>query len=254
MRPRSAGSRRSPEFNRGDNFGNAYFQMNQRRGRRWSATKAYLRPVLGRANLTVRTGALVERVLIEPRDGRLVASGVSVSFGGGASRTVLRARREVLLAAGAIGSPQILQLSGVGPGALLAEHGIRLVRDMPGVGSNLHDHLQIRSIYTVENTVTLNRRARNWAGRAAMGTRVPAVPNGAAHDAAVAARRVREERSRATGREHRVARAAAVARQVRRAAASVRRDHAVGLQPSADEPRPRADQERAIRARIPRSR
>src|SRR4051812_45103052 len=143
-----------PEFNRGDNFGNAYFQMNQRRGRRWSATKAYLRPVLGRPNLTVRTGALVERLLIEPRDGRLFASGVSVSFGGGAPRTVLRARRVVVLAAGAIGSPQLLQLSGVGPGSLLAEHGVRVVRDMAGVGANLHDHLQIRSIYTVENTVT----------------------------------------------------------------------------------------------------
>jgi choline dehydrogenase len=157
------------EFNRGDNFGNAYFQMNQRRGRRWSATKAYLRPVLGRANLTVRTGALVERVLIEARDGRLVANGVSVRFGDGAAGTVVRARREVLLAAGAIGSPQILQLSGIGPGALLSEQGIRVARDMPGVGSNLHDHLQIRSIYSVENTVTLNRRARKWMGRAAMG-------------------------------------------------------------------------------------
>src|SRR5215471_13009775 len=94
------------EFNRGDNFGNAYFQMNQRRGRRWSATKAYLRPVFGRANLTVRTGALVERVLIEPRDGRSVATGVSVRFEGG-SGTGVRARREVLLAAGAIGSPQL---------------------------------------------------------------------------------------------------------------------------------------------------
>jgi choline dehydrogenase len=155
------------EFNRGDNFGNAYFQMNQRSGRRWSATKAFLRPVLGRANLSVRTGALVERVSIEPRDGRLVATGVSVITRDGAS--VVRARREVLLAAGSIGSPQILQLSGIGPGALLAEHGIPVVSDMPGVGSNLHDHLQIRSIYSVENTVTLNRRARSLAGRAAMG-------------------------------------------------------------------------------------
>jgi choline dehydrogenase len=157
------------EFNRGDNFGNAYFQMNQRRGRRWSATKAFLRPVLRRANLSVRTGALVERVLIEPRDGRCVATGVSVLFGGGAPASVLRARREVLLAAGAIGSPQILQRSGVGPGALLAEHGIRVARDLAGVGSNLHDHLQIRSIYSVENTVTLNRRAGSLLGRAAMG-------------------------------------------------------------------------------------
>ncbi len=155
------------EFNRGDNFGNAYFQMNQRRGRRWSATKAFLRPVMHRSNLTVRTGALVERVLTEARDGELRAVGVAVRFDGGAGQT-LRARREVLLAAGSIGSPQILQLSGVGPGALLREHGIGVVRDAPGVGSNLQDHLQIRSIYKVDNTVTLNRRARTWLGKAAM--------------------------------------------------------------------------------------
>jgi len=155
------------EFNRGDNFGNAYFQMNQRSGRRWSATKAFLRPVLGRANLSVRTGALVERVLIEQRDGARRAVGVAARFGNGGVET-LRARREVLLAAGAIGSPQILQLSGVGPGALLAEHGVPVVYELSGVGSNLHDHLQIRSIYQVENTVTLNRRAGTVLGKAAM--------------------------------------------------------------------------------------
>jgi choline dehydrogenase len=155
------------EFNRGDNFGNAYFQMNQRRGRRWSATKAFLRPALGRPNLEVRTGSHVERVLVETRDGVRRAAGVSTRFGTEPAQT-LRARREVLLAAGAIGSPQILQLSGIGPAALLREHGIDVVRDAPGVGANLHDHLQIRSIYKVDNTVTLNRRARNWLGRAAM--------------------------------------------------------------------------------------
>jgi choline dehydrogenase len=155
------------EFNRGDNFGNAYFQMNQRRGRRWSATKAFLRPVLSRANLTVRTGALVERVLTERRDGALRAVGVAARFDGAPAQSV-RARREVLLAAGSIGSPQILQLSGIGPGDLLREHAIAVAHDAPGVGSNLHDHLQIRSIYKVDNTVTLNRRARTWRGKAAM--------------------------------------------------------------------------------------
>jgi choline dehydrogenase len=155
------------EFNRGDNFGNAYFQMNQRRGVRWSATKAFLRPVLGRPNLQVRTGALVERVTIETRDGEQRATGVAVRFAG-AGTEQLRARREVLLAAGAIGSPQILQLSGVGPAAVLRQHGIDVVHDLPGVGANLHDHLQVRSIYKVRNTVTLNRRARTWLGKAAM--------------------------------------------------------------------------------------
>ncbi|HJR69177.1 MAG TPA: GMC family oxidoreductase N-terminal domain-containing protein [Gammaproteobacteria bacterium] len=156
------------EFNRGDNFGNAYFQMNQRRGVRWSATKAYLRPVRKRPNLTVRTHAHVERVTIETRDGARRATGVAVRFPGHGGET-LRARREVLLAAGAIGSPQLLQLSGVGPSALLQELGLAVVHDAPGVGTNLHDHLQIRSIYKVQNTVTLNRRARTWLGRAAMG-------------------------------------------------------------------------------------
>ena len=156
-----------PEFNRGDNFGNAYFQMNQRRGVRWSATKAFLRPVLGRSNLSVRTGALVERVAFEKRDGATRAVGVVARYTGSGTET-LRARREVLLAAGSIGSPQIMQLSGVGPGELLRVHGVEVVTDLPGVGANLHDHLQIRSIYKVRNTRTLNRRARNWFGRAAM--------------------------------------------------------------------------------------
>jgi choline dehydrogenase len=155
------------EFNRGDNFGNAYFQMNQRRGVRWSATKAFLRPVLRRANLTVRTGALVERVSLEARDGGRRANGVVARFADEGTQT-LRARREVLLAAGSIGSPQLLQLSGVGPAALLHQHGLAVAVDLPGVGANLHDHLQIRSIYKVSNTRTLNRRARTLLGRTAM--------------------------------------------------------------------------------------
>ena len=153
------------EFNRGDNFGNAYFQMNQRGGRRWSGTKAFLRPVLHRANLTVRTDAQVRRVVVERGDAGPRAAGVELVGAGGR----LGARREVILAAGAIGSPQILQLSGVGPGPLLREHGVEVVRDLAGVGENLHDHLQIRTIYEVKNTVTLNRRVNSLFGKAAMG-------------------------------------------------------------------------------------
>jgi choline dehydrogenase len=155
------------EFHRGDNFGNAYFQMNQRRGVRWSATKAFLRPVLKRPNLSVRTGALVERVAIDTRDGVKRATGVVARYAGEGTQ-LLRARREVLLAAGSIGSPQILQLSGVGPAALLREHGVEVAVDVPGVGANLHDHLQIRSIYKVRGTRTLNRRAGSFLGKAAM--------------------------------------------------------------------------------------
>jgi choline dehydrogenase len=155
------------EFNRGDNFGSAYFQVNQRRGVRWSGTKAFLRPVLHRPNLTVLTGAHAERVAVDARDGVRRATGVDVRTSGG-PRTV-RARREVLLAAGAIGTPQILQLSGVGGGAFLQARGIGVVHDLPGVGENLHDHLQIRLMYKVRNTVTLNQRANSWFGKAAMG-------------------------------------------------------------------------------------
>ena len=105
---------RIAEFNRGDNFGNAYFQMNQRSGRRWSGTKAFLRPVMHRPNLTVRTHAQVRRLAVEAGDAGPRATGVELVTG-----ERLSARREVILAAGAIGSPQILQLSGIGPGALL---------------------------------------------------------------------------------------------------------------------------------------
>jgi len=155
------------EFNRGDNFGSAYFQMNQRNGVRWSATKAYLRPVRGRANLTVMTRAQVRRVRIENRDGRRRATGVQLRQSDQHGR-VIGARREVVLAAGAIGSPQVLQLSGIGPAKLLERCGIAVVHDLPGVGENLHDHLQIRSIYKVNNTVTLNERARTLLGKASM--------------------------------------------------------------------------------------
>ena len=150
------------EFNRGDNFGAAYFQMNQRRGRRWSATKAFLRPAQHRPNLQVQVNALVEGLVL---DGRR-AVGVQVRDKTG--RRTLRARRELVLAAGAIGSPQILQLSGIGPGALLRERGVAIRHDLPGVGENLQDHLQIRSIYKVRNTRTLNRRAGSWLGKAGM--------------------------------------------------------------------------------------
>ncbi|MDE0419798.1 MAG: GMC family oxidoreductase N-terminal domain-containing protein [Gammaproteobacteria bacterium] len=152
------------EFNRGDNFGCAYFQVNQRRGRRWSGTKAFLRPVLKRANLDVMTSVQVHRIEF---DGRR-AVGVSLDAHPDGLRSI-RAHREVLLAAGSIGSVQILQLSGIGPGQLLQDRGVGVVHDLPGVGENLQDHLQIRTIYKVRNTVTLNRRARSPLGKVAMG-------------------------------------------------------------------------------------
>jgi choline dehydrogenase len=150
-------------FNRGDNFGCAYFQMNQKRGRRWSATNAFLRPVMHRRNLTIVTDALVTRVRFEGR------TAVGVEFRTGGEERFAAAGRDVILAAGAIGSPQILQLSGVGPGALLQEKGVPVVQDMPGVGENLHDHLQIRMQYKVKNVRTLNELANSPWGKLAMG-------------------------------------------------------------------------------------
>ncbi len=156
------------EFNRGDNFGVAYFQMNQRRGVRWSATKAFLRPALKRPNLTVRTNVHVNRVRIESRGGIKRALGVEFRETGRGGEYVA-ARREVILAAGAIGSPQILQLSGVGRSDALSALEIPVQHELPGVGENLQDHLQIRMMYKVQGVRTLNERANSLFGKLAMG-------------------------------------------------------------------------------------
>ena len=149
-------------FNNGDNFGCAYFQMNQRRGRRWSATSAFLRPVLHRQNLTVLTGALVSKVRTANRE----ATGIE--FTHEKQAFFVEARRETVLAAGAIGSPQLLQLSGIGPYEWLKGLQIPIVHHLPGVGGNLHDHLQIRMQYKVRNVKTLNTMANSLWGKAAM--------------------------------------------------------------------------------------
>jgi len=150
-------------FNTGDNFGCAYFQMNQRRGRRWSATSAFLRPVLHRKNLTVLTGASVTKVNFEGR----AATGFEFIHRGNTFQAI--AHRESILSLGSIGSPHILQLSGVGDERLLNQFGIKTVQNLPGVGENLHDHLQIRMQYKVKNVRTLNEMANSLFGKAAMG-------------------------------------------------------------------------------------
>jgi len=155
------------EFNRGDNFGNAYFQMNQKGGKRWSAAHAFLNPVKTRQNLDVVTHAKVQQLnYAEGSDTRV--SGVSVSVNGGPSQKV-NAHREVVLAAGAIASPQLLQASGIGNRGQLEKLGIKVRHHLPGVGENLQDHLQIRTIYKVNNTVTLNQLANSMIGKARMG-------------------------------------------------------------------------------------
>ncbi|MAH22450.1 MAG: choline dehydrogenase [Gammaproteobacteria bacterium] len=155
------------EFNRGDNFGNAYFQMNQRNGKRWSAVRAFLDPVKDRANLTILTEANVRKICFDDNLAEPRATGVAVLHGG--QEHVFTANNEVILAAGAIASPQLLQLSGIGASETLHKHSIATLIELPGVGENLQDHLQIRTIYSVDNTITLNQRARTPWGMALMG-------------------------------------------------------------------------------------
>lgn len=151
------------DFNGGDQEGVGYYQLTTRNGRRCSTAVAYLRPARGRANLRIETGAHAMAVLFEGSR----ACGVRYRQDG--QVRTLRARREVILCAGALQSPQLLQLSGVGPAALLRRFGIGVVRDLPGVGENLQDHLQIRLIYETRQAITTNDQLRTLHGRAAMG-------------------------------------------------------------------------------------
>ncbi|MEZ5590551.1 MAG: GMC family oxidoreductase N-terminal domain-containing protein [Gammaproteobacteria bacterium] len=163
-----AGFPRTDDFNTGDNTGVGYFEVNQRSGWRWNTVKAFLRPLKNRANLTIWTEAQARQLVFATgADGRPRCSGVSVQRAGAA--TTVLATREVILSAGAIGSPQLLQLSGIGPADHLKAHGIEVVQDSPGVGSNLQDHLQIRAVFKVEGVQTLNTLANSWFGKARIG-------------------------------------------------------------------------------------
>ncbi|MBZ9989562.1 GMC family oxidoreductase [Mesorhizobium sp. BH1-1-5] len=163
-----AGIPRSTDFNSGDNEGVGYFEVNQKSGWRWNTSKAFLRPARNRPNLVVWTEAQVERLRIEPGpQGQKRCVGVVLRRGG--REVTVRADGEVILSAGAIGSPQILQLSGIGPAALLQEHGIVVELDLPGVGENLQDHLQIRAVFRVNGAKTLNTLANSLIGKAKIG-------------------------------------------------------------------------------------
>ncbi|MGV8987141.1 MAG: GMC family oxidoreductase [Cypionkella sp.] len=163
-----AGVPRSDDFNTGDNEGVGYFEVNQRSGWRWNTSKAFLRPAKNRPNLAIWTEAQAEKlVFAEDAQGRTRCSGVMVRRKGQIETAL--AAREVILSAGAIGSPQILQLSGVGPAALLQQHGIKVVQDLPGVGENLQDHLQIRAVFKVKGAKTLNTLANSLFGKAMIG-------------------------------------------------------------------------------------
>jgi len=153
------------DFNRGDNAGVSYFDVNQRNGWRVSSAKAFLRPARARPNLTVWTGTLTESLaLARDASGTLRCTGAMLRRG--RERVAVSAAREVILSAGSIGTPQILQLSGIGPAALLHRHGIGVVHELDGVGANLQDHLQIRPVFKVSGVRTLNAVAASFWGRA----------------------------------------------------------------------------------------
>lgn len=166
------------EFNRGDNAGSAYFHVNQRRGRRWSMADAFLHPVTHRTNLTVHTDTQALKLLMDDqvdedqRHGAWTtatrrATGVRLLKDG--HIIDVQARREVILSAGAIGSPHLMQASGLGPAGLLTHHHVRVEVDLPGVGENLQDHLQLRTVYRVRGAQTVNTLYRNWITRGGMG-------------------------------------------------------------------------------------
>jgi choline dehydrogenase len=155
-----AGIPKIDDFNRGDNEGCGYFHVNQRSGIRWNASKGFLKPIRHRRNLVVATDAMVERLVLE---GKRVTG---VAYRRHSQFITATARREVILAAGAIGSPQILQLSGIGPGRLLQQHGIDVQHVLAGVGENLQDHLQIRCAYKVHGVPTMNEQYQSLFRRA----------------------------------------------------------------------------------------
>lgn len=153
----------SADFNTGDNEGVGYFHVNQKRGRRWSSARGFLKPALKRGNLRLETGVLADTILIENNR----AAGIRYRIGG--ETVIARAKGEVILCAGSIGSVQIMQRSGLGPPAWLAAAGVDVVKPLDGVGRNLQDHLQQRAVYTVQGVATLNTLYKNLARRAWMG-------------------------------------------------------------------------------------
>ncbi|MDO6728805.1 GMC family oxidoreductase N-terminal domain-containing protein [Marinovum sp. 2_MG-2023] len=162
------GIQKTDDFNSGDNAGVGYFDVNQRSGWRWNTSKAFLRPAKQRPNLTIWTEAQVEKLVFDKADdGKLRCVGAKVQRAG--TSTVVKATREVVLSAGAVNSPQILQLSGIGPAELLKAHGIDVVMDQPFVGENLQDHLQIRAVFKVKGTSTMNTLANSMIGKAKIG-------------------------------------------------------------------------------------
>ncbi|MBX9902182.1 MAG: GMC family oxidoreductase [Burkholderiaceae bacterium] len=158
---------KTEDFNRGDNEGSSYFEVNQKRGIRWNAAKAFLKPASQRGNLTIMTGCEVQKCRLAKEGDAQICTGVE--FIGGGKSWFAEAKRETILAAGAIGSPAILQHSGIGNPSYLQSAGIACKHALPGVGENLQDHLQIRSVFKIRGAKTLNTMTANWWGKAKIG-------------------------------------------------------------------------------------
>ncbi len=159
------------DFNTGDNAGSGYYQVNQKTGRRWSSARGFLKPALSRPNLKLETGAQAARLIVE--DGRAVG----VAWRKDGQDFEARAAAEVVLATGAVGTPQLLELSGIGDGERISALGVDSVRHLPGVGENLQDHLQIRPYYEVSGVSTMNALYKSWWRRPLMALNTP--PSGA---------------------------------------------------------------------------
>ncbi len=165
-----AGIPATDDFNRGDNEGVGYFEVNQKAGWRWNTAKAFLRPTCyARPNFELWNSAQVARLLISPATATSPLRCTGVQVWDGQSMVDATAKAEVILCAGAIGSPQILQLSGLGAAQRLQALGIKVEKDLPGVGENLQDHLQIRAVFKVQNTTTLNTQVQSLFGKAKIG-------------------------------------------------------------------------------------
>ncbi len=152
---KNAGYPYNDDYNGADQEGMGYFQMTANKGRRCSAAQAYLKPARSRQNLTILTGLTTRKILLEE------GKAVGVVARGGSGDETIRAHREVILSAGAIGSPQIMMLSGLGPAQNLIDNGVTVVRDMKGVGGNLQDHLQARPVFKCKSS-TINTETDSW--------------------------------------------------------------------------------------------
>ena len=163
MAANEAGIPNTGDFNRGNNFGVSYFDVTQKNGWRLNAARAFIKPAARRENLTLITGATIEKLIF---DG-LKCTGIH--FHGGGKTHTASITKEVLLSAGSIGSVQILERSGIGAATHLSKLGIPVITDLPGVGENLQDHLQLRMVYKVNGIKTLNTKANSWFGKMMIG-------------------------------------------------------------------------------------